>query len=422
MNKTIMLFIKTNVQRWNFANMVGCVFLFFLTSCNQLTSVKMDWNIETHKVHNIYGAVDMSLFHGFESKVTVDELRAKHGEPSRVLDAKDVAEVDGYDIWEYDVQNDKIDCYIKKGDNVVDYIYSEFTNPKDIHSIVKDRQLADEIIKGNTFADFIVDDFKSTIRILKQRNSANYAVNMAIDDNEELVGYSSLRDELERLSNSLPLTMGELCDISSCSYDNHIISINCDVNDSPNCDLIAKMKNDPDFGNQCVVFFFGYRGVLSNMASEIVKEKACINLTFKGKVSKATTTYKVNASELMKSPTTAMQKLKAAISFDNMGMVNLCNDEPSNLRMAPREMKNNVLYISMTYLTDPIDVTDDYFKDFITKSYLNNANPDQDIFITCAQSGVGVSYMNTYVKDGKQKTYTANFTNSELKALRTRIK
>lgn len=203
----------------NFILLGGFLLILFLASCSNLPRT---WNIGQHATHNIYSAVDMSLFHGFENKVTVAELRAKHGEPIKVLDGKKFADANGYDIWEYAFQQDTIDCYVKRGTGIVDYIYSEFAKPRKIHDIVKDRQLADSIVSANTVADYLVDDFGGTIRILKKRNSTDYAVNIAIDDNDLLVDLEPLGDELQKLNSKAPISMDDLCAITSWSYANKV--------------------------------------------------------------------------------------------------------------------------------------------------------------------------------------------------------
>ena len=421
--KTIMSVAKKAVSEWHLACMGECILLLFLVSCSRLSNAEENYNIMQHGVHNIYGAVDMSLFHGFENKVTVAELRAKHGEPSIVLDGKNYADADGYDIWKYVVQQDTIDCYVKKEGGIVDFIYNVFAKPHEINGIVKDKQLADEIMSANTFADYLVDDFKGTIQIMKKGGSSKYAISIAIDDNELLTDSQPLREELESSNDNFPIPLADLCDITAWSYDDKVMSINFDVKETP-CRTIEKIKSDPDFGNQCVTYLFGDRGRFSFLKPKIVDEKADINLVFRGMKTKSTAVFKVEAWRILAPPTTALQRIKAMIAYDNMGAANQCDDTgvPPTMIMNPREIKNNVLYISITYASDVGDMTDTSFKDHVVAMYLSKENPDQEIVLLCAQSGLGLSFSNTCFKNGKQKTYTANFTNSELKALREKIK
>ena len=394
--------------------------ILFLASCSNLPRT---WNLRQYATHNIYSAVDMSLFHGFENKVTVAELRAKHGEPIKVLDGKKFADADGYDIWEYAFQQDTIDCYVKRGTGIVDYIYSEFAKPRKIHDIVKDRQLADSIVSANTFADYLVDDFKGTVRILKKRNSAKYAVNIAIDDNELLVGSESLREELEGINDNCPIPLAYFCNITSCSYDNKVMTINCEANETQNANVIEKIKSDSDFGNQFVTCFWGDKGMFSFLTPKILDEKADIKLVFKGNQSGSTAELYIDACRLLGSPTTALQRLKAMVAYDNMGTANISDDaDKPSVIMNPREIRDGVLYVSITYVAEPVDISEADFKRFVTKLFLSNENPDQEIVLLCAQSGIGLSFASTYSIMGRQKTYTANFTNSELKALREKIR
>lgn len=364
----------------------------------------------------------MSIFHGFENRISLKDLQTTHGNPSRILNAKEVADIDGYNIWEYDVQQDKIDCYIKKNDSIVDYIYCEFANPRNIYSIVKDKDIANKIVADKAFADYIVDDFKTTIRILKQKGSKSHAVNIALDDNTDLIDSESLQAELEKINENTPIPMADFCEISSWDYNNNVISINCDVNELPNGTMMNQIKNNSDFGKQCCIYFLGDKGQFSFLKPKILEEKADVHLVFKGKLSGATFTSKINVSDLLNSPTTALQRLKAMVAYDNMGLVNQASSASHILKMEPREIRNSILRISMTYATEPIDVTDSQFKKFISQSFLNEENPDQEIILLCAQCGIGLCYINTYAKNGLQKTYTANFSNGELKALRTLIK
>ena len=166
----------------------------------------------------------------------------------------------------------------------------------------------------------------------------------------------------------------------------------------------------------------GDKGLFSFLTPKILENKAEVNLVFKGKSSGLTITSKIHTGKILNSPTTALQRLKAIVAYDNMGLVNLSSSAPHILKMGPREIRNNILHISMTYVTEPIDITDSQFKKFISQSFLNEENPDQEIILLCAQCGIGLCYINTYTKNGLQKTYTANFSNSDLKALRTLIK
>ncbi len=403
----------------------GLVILSLLSSCNQCTRTiltNLGWSIENYKVHNIYSAVDMSFFHGFENKISLKDLQTTHGNPSRILNAKEFADIDGYNIWEYNVEQDKIDCYVKKNDSIVDYIYCEFANPRNIYSIVKDKNTANKIVADKAFADYIVDDFKTTIRILKQKGSKSHTVNIALDDNTDLIDSESLQTELEKINEEAPIPMADFCEISSWNYNNNVISINCDVNESPNGTTMNQLKNNSDFGKQCCIYFLGDKGLFSFLTPKILKNKAEVNLVFKGKSSGLTITSKIHTGKILNSPTTALQRLKAIVAYDNMGLVNLSSSAPHILKMGPREIRNNILHISMTYVTEPIDITDSQFKKFISQSFLNEENPDQEIILLCAQCGIGLCYINTYIKNGLQKTYTANFSNSDLKALRTLIK
>ena len=423
--KTIMSVAKKAVSGWHLACMGECLLLLFLVSCSRLSNAEENLNIMQHGVHNIYGSVDMSLFHGFENKVTVAELRAKHGEPSIVLDGKTYADADGYDIWEYVVQQDTIDCYVKRGTGIVDYIYNEFAKPRKIHDIVKDRQLADSIVSANTVADYLVDDFGGTIRILKKRNYTKNAVGIAVDDNEALVGSGPLSEEIEKLNKNVPILMSGLCNIIYWSYANKVMTVNFDIIETP-CRTIENIKSDSDFGNQWLILLFGDKGYYSFLKPKIVDERADINLVFKDKRSKSTAVFKFNAWHLLASPTTALQSIKAMIAYDNMIAVNECEAHSDALAiiMNPREIKNNVLYLSDTYkgVWDPGYMTDT-FKNDMTSILLERGEPEQVYVILCAQSGIGLSITNTYyLINGERKTYTANFTNSELKALREKIK
>jgi hypothetical protein len=379
-------------------------------------------SIEEYNVHNIYNAVDMSVFHGFENKISLKELQAKHGSPNRILNAKEVADVDGYDIWEYDFQKDKIDCYIKKNDSIVDYIYCEFTTPTNIYNLVKDKEIAAKIAGGKASINYLVDDFKTTIRILKQNESMNCALNIALDDNTDLISSGSLHDELEGINENTPIPMADFCEISSFNYRNKKITINCDVNELPNDTIMTRIKNDPYFGKQFCIISFGDKGVFSFLTPKILEEEADICLIFKGKLSGMTVKYKIKTKELLCSPTTARQRLRAMIDYDNMGLVHQVNFNSSKLKMSPRFIQNNTLYISITYLDPPIYTTDYLFKKLMNKSFLDNENPEQKIILLCAQSGIGLCYINTFSKNGIQTTYTAYYSNSELKSLRKLIK
>lgn len=63
---------------------------------------------------NVYKDLDMDVFKGFVDKMTVGELIKEHGEPDTILDANEVAMVEGYDIYQYEFSDGTIDCYIPK--------------------------------------------------------------------------------------------------------------------------------------------------------------------------------------------------------------------------------------------------------------------------------------------------------------------
>lgn len=399
---------------------LGTIILSFFSSCNQCTRTvltNIGMNMENYKVHNIYSTMDMSIFHGFESKISLKELQAVHGKPNRILDAEEAAGVEQYSIWEYDFQYEKIDCYVRQNDSIVDYIYCEFISPRSIGSIVKDDDIANNIIENKSFADYIVDDFKTTIRILKQKGKNSHAINVALDDNTDLTGYESLKSKIEEINERTPIQVADLCEISSIDYSKNTVSINCDISELSK----GVLESDPNFGQHCCTFLLGDKGMLSYLKPKLLEKDANINLVFRDEFSASPIVYRMSARNLLSSPTTVSQRINAMIAYDNMGLVNITNQESTSLRMEPRRIQGNVVKISMTYKKVIIDTTESQYKRFATNSFLDEKNPDQELIILCAKSGMGICYTVTYEKDNIRKTYTADFSNRELKDILTQI-
>lgn len=71
----------------------GLVILSLLSSCNQCTRTiltNLGWSIENYKVHNIYSAVDMSFFHGFENKISLKDCKLRMVIPAGFLMQKNL--------------------------------------------------------------------------------------------------------------------------------------------------------------------------------------------------------------------------------------------------------------------------------------------------------------------------------------------
>lgn len=366
----------------------------------------------------------MELFHGFETKVTVEEMQDKHGEPSRVYDARKVSRVEGYDVWEYDIQFGKIECYVKKDDKVVDYIFRKFSEPRSLRQIVTDGQVARNLMADKKRVDYLSDDFKNTLVFFKQDASASsdLIASIALDVDIPMPD-EPLRSKIETYRKTLPLALAVSCRMTSLSYKHHVVSIVCEVLGSSSDDIIARMKTDHGFGYQFALFLFGDKGVFSDMRAKLQEEKADIKLTFKSENSKAKTVFKINAGALLKSQTTARQRLKAIVAIYSMRLMNL-DYYKSERKM---ELLDNVVYL--------LNTCEGSFKTQFKDCTLDNDSYYQDLLMTCAQSGVGLqfvftctdsetemSYSNRYIGHKKQNNSIERYNNDDLKRMRAEIK
>ena len=89
------------------------ILLNFMFSCGIVDMIEAERPV-SYNSSNVYKDLKMNLFKGFVDKVSVEDLVKDHGKPDTILDADDVAAVEGYDIYQYRFEDGTIDCYVAK--------------------------------------------------------------------------------------------------------------------------------------------------------------------------------------------------------------------------------------------------------------------------------------------------------------------
>ena len=71
-----------------------------LSSCGLVEMIEAERPV-SYNSSNVYKDLKMDLFKGFVNKISVEDLVKDHGRPDTILDADEVAAVEGYDIYQY---------------------------------------------------------------------------------------------------------------------------------------------------------------------------------------------------------------------------------------------------------------------------------------------------------------------------------
>ncbi len=224
--------------------------IFMLHSCDYVDMLQAE-KPECIEVRNIYKELDMSMFKGFVDLMPLQELFEKNGIPDTIIDAEDVAMVEGYNIYEYKYPKGDIDCYVKKGiatkDALVDYIYYE---PKDniklVDFIIKD-SLRTLIQNKKSEVFYIVDGIcNSPVRIRLFRKKRDEISNIALNDMSILKEKKDVSAYIQKnIKSYIPIQMGDLGLLSKIEFNNNELQLFLTVDESSSKRVLDIVKNNP---------------------------------------------------------------------------------------------------------------------------------------------------------------------------------
>lgn len=376
------------------------------------------------RVGNIYKDMDMNIFRDFVDKTSIEELYAIHGKPDTIIDAYDVAAIDGYLIYEYGFSDGSIDCYVKKGEqtdnSLVDFIYYEPINNIKLFDFIHNDSVCSLIPQKESVVYYIGDDFGNILRIRLNKDNKNEIINIALNDlssfREEIINISTWVDEK---TEDLPISFGDFGTISNLSFSNKELRLTIIVDEDYDNNLDSIIKQQSNLYSILTTRLFSDYGVLRGIANNIIREEANLKLLLYGK----NTCYRVDTilttkdfKIILDNGASNIARLSNIISFDNLTYPLYIND---NVVIDKLKIENNVLVLS--FFIEEIDnhVINDSIESTIKsreKELLSDLdNPDREYFSLCARCNYGIK--KVYYFDSTQKTIEVNYSLEEIKEL-----
>lgn len=380
-------------------------------------------------VGNIYKELDMTCFKGFVDKMTLNELYDAYGEPDSILDANDVAMIDGYDIYEYFFEDGSIDCYVKKDVNndnaVIDYLYFEPHNNISLSNFVLNDSICYSIPNKKSVVYYIVDEFDNVVRFRLNNENKSQIVNIALNDKSFIKSevnnlYKWVKDVDERL----PMPFGDFGTINNMSFENKELTLTIIVNEKEyedqKVDLQYIVDSNPDWPLILTKKIFGEPGLLWRMTNDMIRERAALVLCLYGNVSDNRVYKQIDPKEFEMIVTNDMSNIEILydfMSFDNLTLPVRINDE---LKLGKQKLEDNMLVLSF-YLTCEGGVykADTSAASVIKKHEISllsdKENPDREYISLCAKCNYGLKKM--YYIENMENLVEVIYTPEEIKKL-----
>lgn len=396
------------------------VILISAVLCNScsLVSEALDIKLQDYQTGNIYSTLDMSTFKGFTDKQSINDLTKVHGEPDTILNVEEVAATDGYNIWEYKFSDGAIDCYIKKNDTIVDYLFfepsSEFIKYTDF---IKRKSLVDSISNEKAFASFIIDSQRNTVRIRNTKDKKGI-LNIALNDNEELESDETLAQLITGIQESCPLQLSDFGVISNIYYKNKELTVECNVNELSDKDVSSLFFGDK-LSNAIGMMMWGNRGFLCPATPQLMKERPKVCLSFKGNRSNKIEKRDFKIGETLTWPTTNLRMLQANMDFNNIANSPLTSETLKFITPEPLRIEDGNFIIGHTVRDERAkrfgSITDDQFQKFAEYTLSDPENPDWTMTELAYKCGLGIIYKLHIGDNGRE--LSAYFNNRQILTL-----
>ena len=370
---------------------------------------------------NVYKDLDMDVFKGFVDKMTVGELIKEHGEPDTILDANEVAMVEGYDIYQYEFSDGTIDCYIPKvvdkkltggiledtliNDELVDYIYYGPNKNVPLKSFIKNDTILKQIPQGKSVVYYVGDPFRNFIRFRLAKENKGEILNIALNDVSMLQEQGALASIVNEWNEKLPISLGDFGYIDEMKFEKKFVTFTLCTNDSL-IDIDEMTKENPSWDHTIAVRLFDKRGGVFHWLSDVViREGAGVTLCLKNENNDVKTVSKSIDFSAFKNTfekgISNIERLQAFTEYENLTLPYSIDDEFTHEKL---KIEDNLLVIPLEYEEEAPEVPQldfNQIKLHEQQLLLNPDNPERNYYFLCFNCNYGVKKIYTFAGSGK---------------------
>lgn len=370
---------------------------------------------------NVYKDLDMDVFKGFVDKMTVGELIKEHGEPDTILDANEVAMVEGYDIYQYEFSDGTIDCYIPKvvdkkltggiledtliNDELVDYIYYGPNKNVPLKSFIKNDTILKQIPQGKSVVYYVGDPFRNFIRFRLAKENKGEILNIALNDVPIFQEQNALASIVNEWNEKLPISLGDFGYIDEMKFEKKFVTFTLCTNDSL-IDIDEMTKENPSWDHTIAVRLFDKRGGVFHWLSDVViREGAGVTLCLKNENNDVKTVSKSIDFSAFKNTfekgISNIERLQAFTEYENLTLPYSIDDEFTHEKL---KIEDNLLVIPLEYEEEAPEVPQldfNQIKLHEQQLLLNPDNPERNYYFLCFNCNYGVKKIYTFAGSGK---------------------
>ena len=420
------------MKRKGIESMLLLLVLSMLSSCRIKEMMEEEQPV-SFVSSNVYKDLDMDVFKGFVDKMTVGELIKEHGEPDTILDANEVAMVEGYDIYQYEFSDGTIDCYIQKvvdkkltggiledtlvNDELVDYIYYEPNKNVPLKSFIKNDTILKQIPQGKSVVYYVGDPFRNFIRFRLAKENKGEILNIALNDVSLFQEQNALASIVNEWNEKLPISLGDFGYIEEMKFEKKFVTFTLCTNDSL-IDIDEMTKENPSWDHIIAVRLFDKREGLFHWLSDVViREGAGVTLCLRNEKNDVKTASKSIDFSAFKNTfekgISNVERLKAFTEYENLTLPYSIDDEFTHEKL---KIEDNLLVIPLEYDEEAPEVPQldlNQIKLHEQQLLLNPDNPERNYYFLCFNSNYGVKKIYTFA--GSDKSIEIVFSPEEVK-------
>lgn len=372
------------------------------------------------EVNNIYQTVDMSCFSGFVDNISVHNLIEIYGEPDSIYDAYESTTIEGYDIYEYKVDDGYIDCYVPKLEkgiiSAVEYIYFEPKSKIDVSSFIKDKELCSNISSSTNNVYYIADKNRNFIRLRLDEKDKTKILNIAIDDITLLDIYNNdIVNIVKDIKGSIPCAFTDVGTLTNVEFNDNCLSFYIDINETETIKLSDILNQNPDLANAMTYFLmYNQGGFIGYADNSLQKRQSDISYKLKGSLSNQTSELNIpfnRLTSLIGTNVTNEKALFGKILIDNC----LCPLRLNDWLISEKKyIKDDCLIIPFKVNLDDkeLEQISSDFKNYAASIFMHIDNPDSHYIFSAYKCNYDM-YVVFYI-DGTEDKLVAKFDQDDL--------
>lgn len=384
------------------------ILLNFMFSCGIVDMIEAERPV-SYNSSNVYKDLKMNLFKGFVDKVSVEDLVKDHGKPDTILDADDVAAVEGYDIYQYRFEDGTIDCYVAKmatkkltgamnNDSLnmkalVDYIYYEPKKNISVKDFIINDSIRALIPTGKSVVYYFGDPFYNIVRIRLNKKNKNEILNVALNDVSSLEQDNDFGEFVNEVNGGESVSLGDLGNIVKTEYTKKQLCFTVITNDQE-MNLKQFDTQNPLWANIIAIRLFEEQcGIFRWMTDDIIREGVSVSITLVNEKNKETIDRTVDYSSfkhLFENGFSNIDRLKAFTQFENLAYPYTIQNKMTCEKL---RIEGNYLIIPFSFTEEPpmdhnMDMSES--KNHQIKLLLDPENPERDNMALCYKSNYGI--------------------------------